>query len=644
MEEKLRKILDFLYDKRYRIALILFILCLVFKLNGSSIGLWNGFMNLGHEPDENVIFGVSRGVRADEYAVLTPMFAAQVQNGFQYFNDALRATKTDVFMIYALPVSSIFQIFRPFLIGFIVFGTERGLSFFWCGRLIALFIVTLDLCMILTKKNKLLSYIGALMVTLAPIVQWWFAVNGIAEIFIFGELAVIMLYKYLNTENFKKRLLYLFVAFICAGGYVLVVYPSWQVPMVYVFLALAIWVIIENRKNSKITRKDIISIFITVFLLGISMLCILSKSKETIEIVSNTVYPGSRFELGGRGLNKILSYITDIYLPIKMKGLISNQCEASMMFGLFPIGIILAIRNLILNKKKDKLLICLLVAYVFLGAWCVVGFPRILAKITLLSNSQADRASIALGFIDILLLVRSIPNMEKPIKPIFAALYSLVISVFLVTINSHLFSEYLTTKMTLCLYPMCIFLFYTILRYNKKVCKYLFTMGIVFVMLFSGGLVNPIRTGAKPIVQSEVFDNAKRIDKEDTGIWITEGYPYPINNYIAMAGVKTINVTNTYPSLKTWYKIDPDKKYEDIYNRYAHINMYLKNEDEIEEKFIKMNGSDYISIDITTEDLKKLNVKYIFTGNDLEKFNSDNIEFNKKYEYNNYKIYKVLYK
>ena len=402
---KIKNILNYIFNHRYVIALIIFILCVLFKISGSSIGLWDVQMNL--DKDTGLIFGKSRPIRSDEWATLTPFFKDQIEGGFKYFNSNIRATNTDVFMIYALPVKCIFQIYRPFLLGFMLFGFERGLSVFWCGRFIILFLISLELFMLITKKNKLLSTIGAIMITLSPMIQWWFAINGIAEIFIFGESAIILLYKYLNTTDFKKRLIYLFLVLICAGGYVLVIYPSWQVPMVYVFLALAIWVILENKKDIKITKKDIISITITLIIFAGSMLYILKTSSDTIKTVQNTVYPGARFEVGGGQFNKLFTYLSSFFFVFKQTGLgASNVCEEALMFSLFPVGIILVIRNMVINKKKDILSICLLVAYIFLVSYCIIGFPRILSKITLMSNSQSSRTMLAVGFIDLLFLIK----------------------------------------------------------------------------------------------------------------------------------------------------------------------------------------------------------------------------------------------
>ena len=109
-EKKLRNIFNYIFEHRYAIAIIIFVLCVIFKISGSSIGLWSDQMNLDNK-DTGIIFGKSRPIRSDEWAVLSPMFKAQTESGFNYFNNNLRATKTDVFMIYALPVLSIFLIY-----------------------------------------------------------------------------------------------------------------------------------------------------------------------------------------------------------------------------------------------------------------------------------------------------------------------------------------------------------------------------------------------------------------------------------------------------------------------------------------------------------------------------------------------------
>lgn len=636
------KIGNCLYKYRYFIAIILFILCVLFEISGSSIGIWKEF-GVTDVEDDGVIWGTSRAIRSDEWAVLTPMMFSQQFDGFKYFSDIIRADKTDVFIVYGSPVLNLMQIFRPFLIGFLFLGISKGLSFFWCGRFIALFLVMLELFMILSKKNKLLSFLGAIMITLAPIVQWWFAVNGIVEIFVFGGLAVILLDKYMKNNNFTKRCLYLLGMIICAGGYILVFYPAWQIPMFYVFLALAVWVIIENRKQCKINRKDIFAIVVTLIVFISCMAYILLQSWDTIKLVMNTVYPGYRSLTGGGTGNKYFEYAMNIFLPFKDVLLDSNTSEKALVFGLFPIGIIISLFTMIKEKKKDLLLILLLVIYAFLGIWVIIGFPEIIAKITLMSNVQPTRAVLAVGFLDVLILIRSLAIVDKTLKRKTAIVLSFILSGIIVLACKIDNRQYITIKMGIAMAIMCVYLFYFALRYKEKYSKYLLTCGLVFVLVMCGLTVNPIRTGVDVIYESSVIKEVQKVNEQDAGKWIVEGIGFPIANFVLMAGVPVVNTTNTYPDLERWNKIDTEGKYEYVYNRYAHININLvDSEEKISEKF-NLIQTDVFEVYLLPSELKELEIKYIFTPNQLEKYSNTECNFNKVVDVNGYNIYKVSY-
>ena len=638
----LSKIGEFLYKYRYWIALIIFILCIIFEISGSSIGIWTEYVN-SNITDDGVLFGESRPIRSDEWNVLTPMTFSQNFDGFNYFSNLVRGTSTDVFIIYGLPVLNLVQIFRPFLIGFLFLGMAKGLSFFWCGRFIALFLVTFEFFMLLTDKKKLLSFIGAIMILLAPIIQWWFAVNGIVEIFVFGELAILLLDKYMKNNNLKKRILYLAGMIICAGGYLLVFYPAWQIPMFYVFLALAIWVIVKNRKEFKINYKDVISIIIAILILACLMIYIFYNSWDTIMTTLNTVYPGQRSEDGGGVFSKYVDYIRDVFLPTKEEGLIYNQCESAAMLGLFPLGIILSIYLIDRKNKKDLSLILMLIVYAFIGFWMMFGFPNIISKLTLMSHSTPLRAYLAIGFLDVLLLIKSMSLIEKPFKKRWSIVFAVFISCILVYLCELCNKDYLGLKHCLVLLVMCTYLICVVFGFTSKYWKFFFTVVIVAVMILSGWRVNPVRTGVDVIYDSDIIKAVQDINSEERGKWIVADMDSKISNYILMAGVPVINSTNTYPDLDKWKLIDEDSKYEDVYNRYAHITVNLyKHDEEIDNKFV-LTFLDSFTINLSVDDLKTLEVKYIFTSTDLEDFNSDNINFEEVYDDYGYKIYRVNY-
>lgn len=55
--------------------------------------------------------------------------------------------------------------------------------------------------MLLSGGDKRLAVSGAFLVAFAPVVQWWFAINGLVEMLVFGQLSVLLLQKYMTDTR-----------------------------------------------------------------------------------------------------------------------------------------------------------------------------------------------------------------------------------------------------------------------------------------------------------------------------------------------------------------------------------------------------------------------------------------------------------
>ena len=632
---------NFLYKYRFIIAIVIFILCVVFEISGSSVGMWRYCIGSDLENSGDIL-GTARAIRGDEWVVNTPFAISQEQNqpeNYTYISNTIRGDKTDVFIVYGQPVKDISMIFRPFQLGYLLFGSAKGLSFFWCGRIIALFLVSFELGMLITKNRKDISLIAAILITLAPSVQWWFAVNGFVEMIVFGGLAILLLQKYMTTDNFWKRLLYLTIIGICGGGYILVFYPAWQLPMAYIFLGLAIWVIIENRKQCKIKLKDILSIICIVLIILMLLLNIYMKSKDTISLVMNTAYPGARCETGGGYWGKYFNYPSNLFFTLDDQDLGTNVCEGAVFFDLFPVGFILALIVIFKEKNKDVLLIILLTISAIFAIWCAFGLPKILAKLTLLYLSPAKRTFVAVGFLNILVLIRSMSLIKEPINKKISIIMSVILMIIVTTICVHNFPDYYgVSKIVITMFALTILYFLTF-NYNDEKTKKLLIPALIIVIMFMSFLINPIRKGLKVITDQPVGKEIQKIQSQESGLWIVEGAGYPLFNFPIMYGAPTINSTNVYPNLDRWKLLDPDGKYEDIYNRYAHITVELVSDKE--SKF-ELTVQDAFKLYLPVDKLKDLNVKYIFTVNDLEDYENEDIKFEKLYDEYGVRIYKII--
>ena len=493
-----------------------------------------------------------------------------------------------------------------------------------------------------TKKNKKLSVIMAILVSFAPVVQWWFAINGFVEMLIFGQLAVLMINKYMLNHNYIKRFICVLLIFICAGGYILTFYPAWQVPFFYIFLALAIWVVYKNWNKFKFSpKRDILPIVIVTAMFLLIMGHILVNSLDTIKTVLNTAYPGRRVSTGGGSIRMLFQYIAGVFLPFKGQNVPrgTNQCELSTFYDFFPLGMLIALFVIIKEKKKDILLILLLIVNVIFSLFLIFKWPVLLAKISLFSFTTVTRIKVALGFANILLLIRAFSLMESKVSKVKSLIISVILSIVITCVSRVCLKPYIGNFLTIIsifIFSLLIFIIFNVNRLRE------FSVALIFIiMIFIGGTVNPIRIGTGAIYNNDLGTKIEKVvDKDNKGLWIVENMGSPMINYPIMHGAPTINCTNTYPAISRWKELDK-KANSDIYNRYAHIVINLTNE---KTKFILGPGAvDIMTINLNVNDLSKLNVKYILSKQKLESYSNDNVRIKEISKSSDYSIYKVSY-
>ena len=176
------------------------------------------------------------------------------QGSWPYFGEVLRATSTDMFMVYGQPVLDPSILLRPFQVGFLFLGLSRGLSFYWSARLIALFMASFEFGRMLTDNKRGLSLAYASLVALAPAVSWWFSINSLVEMVICISVIAVCFNLYVQegsvwAKSKKRRILLIVVCAYACLVFVFSVYPAWQVPLAYVLLAVIIALAVSHRST-----------------------------------------------------------------------------------------------------------------------------------------------------------------------------------------------------------------------------------------------------------------------------------------------------------------------------------------------------------------------------------------------------------
>lgn len=609
IKEWINKIIRF----RFLIALVIFIIVVLLKLNGSSINIWDRIVTTKIDNTEtSLIAGTPRAIRSDEWNVQTLYYLAQAESEEYYpvYNDNIRSDGQNMIIAYNAPVMDITVLSKPFNWGFLLLGKDYGLSWYWAMKTILLFLLSFEVSMILSKRKKAISLLGALWITLSPAVQWWF-MQHVGDLILYMQAMIVSFYYILHYFNkIKIKILFSITFALSAVGFALVIYPAIQVPLAYLTLVFMMLLYTDYKDKIKIKRSDIIIIVCTLGFIILNLGHFVLVSKDAIKLTLDTVYPGKRVSIGGDIEPYFLQIsLTNIFLPFKDINFLNN-CEVSSFFNFLPIvllSLIVFIKNKIKNLKYGIVLsLCALIQI----AWLLFKFPTIFAKVTLLSYVPGNRMMIAFGITALYLSIWgfSIICELKPFKRYESYIISIVIlGYYYLTMVHYNIDSYLGLKYLVLILLAFLILNYLYLRGHKKA----FISFMTSVILISGITVNPLVRGTGAIynkVLSQEIQSIKNEDKE--ALWAM--FDSEIGGYLYANGVKTLNGVHFYPDLETWQSIDTENKYSDIYNRYAHVSLSLSNTTSF-----KLIAPDSISVNLTIDDIKKLNIKYILSKTDL---------------------------
>lgn len=649
--------------------------CTIFKLSGSSINsfyIWYG----ADSPMRNVVLGWPRTPRTDEFAVNTLFAFSQIENAFQQNNLLLGGVApTDVAVIKDAPVLSIVELFRPFQWGYLVFGAERGLAFYWSSRLAVLFLVGYEFFRLLSqvsrqKENRVLAAVGSALMTFSPLTQWWFAVNNIVEMLVAVFGSIVCFHQYLSNHRTFIRCLWGLAICECAGMFIWSLYPAWQVPLLWVILILAIWTMKEHWGKIRMTRADwIVAACLVAIFVALSG-AVAYLSKDTILAMLNTSYPGARRSQGGdRTLMKRV--FGDIGSQVGISNPDIPAVECSRMLDFFPLGIVIAVINLIFNKKNkrvDWLSLALCVVSVIMLIFIVIGLPSWLAGVTLLNMSVPNRLFFVFGVVNIILLIRAISARAWSLKLPGSVFVAFVFSVLNTCLAVYSYGDFLAL-------PRAKDISYVVLMFAESLaigmlCTTNFqglktkagTMAakgnshtiedrpedlandgmasgwrvqrltvkasavvIIAIAAIFGGAINPVQYGASAVSTQPAIAALQQLTSNGHGMVAAVSYDgAPMSSMladlVAANGIPAVNTVQVTPRWELWKKLDPQGECFDVYNRYAFINISATDEKSPLKERIENPTGDQVHVKLTAAELHSLGVTYVVSNDDLSQY------------------------
>ncbi len=607
------------------LIIVLFVLSFL-HINGSSVGKYNEIIS-DNTKNSDLIFGSSRAIRSDEYLLGAPMLISQSINGEPTVNTDM-GIESDLSIQYGVPTSNIYTIFKPNTWGFFLSDNlEFAFSFYWWIRTILMLISTYLLFLVLTKKNIFLSIIGSLLFLTSPFLQWWMQPESITMISL-GLVSFIML---IRSDTLIRKILSSLGLIYSIISFVLILYPPFQIPLAWVAIFVGIATILsrnylENKKKVLIDGAFLVGCALIV---GIIIYSFYTKNAEVIKLMTQTTYPGERFISAGQGnIYHLFNGFYNILMQRDINGApYGNQCEASnfLLLSIFmtPWIIYKNIQNWEAKKKIDWIMVGLCLATLLFTTWYLLPLPDFLSKYTGLSMVLPQRIFMGIGYTNILMLVMLFSNKIYKVssnKDVYIVITTIIITSLiyyltgksLYTLNPQSF--YWPSFMSPLLKILGVTLFSGILIYLLSIQNKLFFYLLLVFGLCSVVYINPLRKGLTILTDTTIATEIKTLNKNDSQ-WIVYG-DHRLAQYALANGADVINGIHIYPQFDLWDNLDPNRKYIDVYNRFAHITFSSY---ETGEEYIVLTAMDSVevNIDICDTRLDALMIDYVLTNNEI---------------------------
>lgn len=583
-----------------------FFVLLGFGVSGSSFGLGlkqNQFITA----DLFKFFGDEQPVRGDEWRVLTPNIIAQKNHTppFPIINKNLGDDGQNMLIVgmTGVPVAHLSAIAKPATWGFFIFDLKRALSWNWLFPIFSCLLALWGVISTLKPGAWKTSFIVSLCFTSTAYVVAWS--NWPAYTVLFPCLVYLSAISILKTQNTINTALLAIILGVSFAGFVLVLYPPWQISLTYLFIALAAGSIIKEKLYKHLSPLKFFALFIALVISTAILYSWWIDAHLAIEKMQETIYPGQRTTITGGTINLpfLLRGFTNLATLQRLDSLHSNQSEiASFYYMLLPLAVLFLIR--FSQKKITAIELSLGITILFILLFMFVGIPAQIADITLWGRVPANRADIALGLASIILSgLLSTPTNEHDRPQKHLALIALATSIcwsFIVYINVFKLHNSIVTGFT---FGAQIIVFFTI-----TLAGYFLVRGkvrIYLTLMLGLTLITTIRF--HPIVITPSYVNANLPKGETTASSASDETVLTLETavpamFIFSTGIKVVNGVFYYPQDTLWSQLDPTRNSANIYNRYQHLTFSAnKSNNSLESYYLETPFLDQVNISINLE-------------------------------------------
>lgn len=599
---------------------LLYVVASIAKLNGSSTALWRSLADR-EDPAAAVILGKPRDIRSDEWLVQTPWIWSQAEQEPSFPVTNRNIGNGVAPLLTNVPARHWTMLFRPQMWGFFILDRERAFAFNWNFKWFAMLLGAFLFFRIIARRNNFLALSGASLLLFSNYVQWFFSTPTCMPEMIAMLFFALWGVHTMRTVGSRWAILGAgLVLLISIEQFVFCAYPRFQIPLVYLAVALLLGGCSRNQNNSDREKPDYFQAGCLVAIVAIAVALLAQWYREvspSIREIEGLIYPGRQISSGAefswlRLFAPFLEFsMTQNHFPLPL----GNVCEAGGFIFLAPLLIALAVRDL-WRGNRDGVLIAVALFLVVAIWFMLVGVPMWLARATGWSHVVSIRVILALGVASIVGLIRylGLPPAKSEGMNVWLWLgalgFALILFGCLYLANSGIGNF---ARLTEVIAAAIFFVTTSCFIWQRQRVASCFLL--LLPLLWASPLVNPIEHGLPGFARSEIFHWLFEAHRSDPGArWIVMGDPTNrtccLAQFVKATGADVLGGTRCMPDSEIVTVLDPENRYAAVHDRYARVCFIPSAGAEPEFKL--MFADDYqVRLPWRSEIFEKVGVKYI---------------------------------
>jgi len=612
-------------DWLFPLGLLLVVIVLTTaKISGSSLAVYE--ISAGKSAAEAELFrGQIRPVRSDEWLVRTPWLLSQVNNGLPSTTSS-GVGSHDASVVGDIPVQSLDILVRPHHITSWFLGPERALAAEWWVWHLLLILGVFFFLLTVTGRSGIAACAG-LLLALSPSTQWWVAPGTFTTVG-YGLLASAFLLRALDARG-RRRFISAGLSGWSLASFACTLYVPWMITTAIIVGIVTACVCISKIRSAEDKQSAVKSLLIVIGVAG-CIAAALSASfvlrhVDGMRAVSGTVYPGQRAAEVGGTLNpaSIFGAPYDYNAFSKQTVVINgtNQSEnSSGIMYLIPVAVAffgLAASGCKIRRSQSFIALGgVLVAGLILFSWAVLPLPSYVGKLFLLDRVPPARVLPALSLASVLalaLIAAAVARREAEI-PLRVAVVSVLTFSF---VQLWAVGQYRIEQVTL--NPWRPLVLTLLLAAAVGLCfrgkASLGFLGLMCFGTFQFLNINPLQVGAESILKNPVSKMVSQVENQlgqDVG-WLTIGADIYVRGTIEASGAEFVSGISRYPAASAWRILDMSNKFEEAWNRYAHLAFEVGPPGSSPSMTSPQADVVYVTVDPCDQRLKQLNVDVVVT-------------------------------